>query len=957
MSTVEVERSLLDELSRAGIGDVDDSSLARAMYSTDASLYRVPPQVVVRPRHVDELVAVLEVARASGTPLTMRGAGTSIAGNAVGPGIVVDTARHLNRVLEVDPERRSARVEPGAVHAALQRRATPYSLRFGPDPSTHTRCTIGGMIGNNACGSRALGYGRTSDNVLGLDVLTGAGQRLTLGPDGGEVPALTDLVDRHLATVRTELGRFGRQVSGYSLEHLLPENGRRVDRFLVGSEGTLAVVLGATVRLVEDAPYRALAVLGYPSMPEAADAVPALLSHPLVACEGLGHRIVDVVRERRGTVPELPRGEGWLFAEVTGGTRAEAEAAAAAVIADAGALDARVVADPAEAAALWRIREDGAGLAAISLERPAHAGWEDAAVPPDRLGGYLRDFETLLVEAGLDGVPYGHFGDGCVHVRIDFELTDPDGRARFREFLGDAARLVASYGGTLSGEHGDGRARSELLPAMYSPEVLDLFARVKGVLDPGAVLNPGVLVDPAPAGADLRLAAPRSAVRRTLAWAHDAGSVADAVHRCTGVGKCLAAPSGSVMCPSYQATREEKDSTRGRARTLQEMVEGSVVTGGWASPEVHEALDLCLSCKGCAHDCPTGVDMATWKAEALHQRYRGRVRPRSHYALGALPRWLRLGRPVAQASARALRRPLVQRLAKALAGVDQRRAIPVPAAEPFRGRSARTAYDAAASAREGAGPADLPDVAVWADTFTDHFAPAGGVAAVRLLEAAGLRVGVVPGRACCGLTWFSTGQLDTARKEMERTVRVLGEYAARGIPVVALEPSCLATLRSDAEEMLEDRAAVRAVARNTRTLAEQLAAMPDWVPPDLSGTEVLVQPHCHHASILGWEADARLLERTGARVTRVDGCCGLAGNWGVEKGHHEVSLAVAETHLLPAVRSAAPGTVLLADGFSCRTQLADLADAPAVHLAELLWRAGAGRGHPSSHTASGPGSF
>ncbi|QNN55017.1 FAD-binding and (Fe-S)-binding domain-containing protein [Nocardioides mesophilus] len=922
------------------------------MYSTDASLYRVPPQVVVRPRDVDELVAAVEVARSSRTPLTMRGAGTSIAGNAVGPGIVVDTARHLHKIHEVDPAARTARVEPGVVHASLQRAATPHALRFGPDPSTHTRCTIGGMIGNNACGSRALGYGRTSDNVVALDVLTGTGQRLLLGEGAAGVPELDALVDAHLATVRTEMGRFGRQVSGYSLEHLLPENGRRLDRFLVGSEGTLAVVLGATVRLVEDAPHRALAVLGYPSMPAAADAVPTLLHHPLVACEGLGQRIVDVVRARRGTVPPLPRGEGWLFAEVTGATRAEAEALAAAVVADSGALDARVVSDPREAAALWRIREDGAGLAAISLDRPAHAGWEDAAVPPDRLGAYLRDFEDLLRTSGLDGVPYGHFGDGCVHVRIDFELADPAGRGRFREFLGDAARLVASYGGTLSGEHGDGRARSELLPLMYSAEVIDLFARVKGVLDPAGVLNPGVLVDPRPVDADLRLATPLRSVPRALQWAHDNGSVAAAVHRCTGVGKCLAAPTGSVMCPSYQATREEKDSTRGRARVLQEMVEGSVVTGGWASPEVHEALDLCLACKGCAHDCPTGVDMATWKVEALHQRYRGKLRPRGHYALGALPRWLRLGAPVAPLAARALEVPLVQWLAKAVAGVDQRRGLPVPAAEPFRGRSRRTTYDL---------DDEQPDVAIWADTFTDRFDPAGAQAAVRVLEAAGLRVGVVGARACCGLTWFSTGQLGAARREMERTVAVLGEYAERGVPVVALEPSCLATLRSDAVELLgadtELGRAAAAVARNTRTLAEQLEATPGWVPPDLTGTEVLVQPHCHHASILGWEADARVLARTGARVTRVDGCCGLAGNWGVEQGHHDVSVAVAETHLLPAVRAAAPGTVLLADGFSCRTQLDDLAGVRASHLAELLGQVPTGPAAAPTHTASGPGPF
>jgi Fe-S oxidoreductase len=592
------------------------------------------------------------------------------------------------------------------------------------------------------------------------------------------------------------------------------------------------------------------------------------------------------------------------------------------------------VVDAAEAAALWRIREDGAGLAAVSLDRPAHSGWEDAAVPPERLGGYLRDFDALLRDSNLDGVPYGHFGDGCVHVRIDFELRDAGGRGRFRDFLGDAARLVASYGGTLSGEHGDGRARSELLPLMYSAEVLDLFGRVKAVLDPDDVLNPGVLVSPRPADADLRLAGPLREPARTLRWAHDGGSVVDAVHRCTGVGKCLAAPAGGVMCPSYQATRDEKDSTRGRARVLQEMVNGSLVTDAWRSDEVHEALDLCLSCKGCASDCPTGVDMATYKSEALHQRYRRRLRPRSHYALGRLPRWLRASRPLSRVAGPLLGVGPLERLAKAAAGVDERRGIPLPARRSLRSWARRTSYERRAADLRSY---DVPDVVVWADTFTDHFTPGNAHAAVQLLERAGLTVGVVGEVACCALTWVSTGQLDAARRILGRTVETLHAYAAADVPVLALEPSCLATLRSDAAELLDDPR-VAAVARNTRTLAELLTDLPGWTPPDLTGVEVVVQPHCHHASILGWEADARLLSRTGATVTRVDGCCGLAGNFGVERGHYEVSVAVAETHLLPAVRKAGPEAVLVADGFSCRTQLEDLAGVRSVHLAELLNR-------------------
>ena len=927
---------IAETLRREGVADVDDSNLAKALYSSDASLYRVVPAVVVRPRHVDELIATVAVARESGIGLTMRGAGTSIAGNAVGAGIVVDTSKHLNRILSLDRETRTAVVQPGVVHAALQREARSHGLRFGPDPSTHSRCTVGGMIGNNACGSRSLGYGRTVDNVEGLDVVTIAGERLALGPAATSSALLTRLdetIGADLATVRTEFGRFARQVSGYGLEHLLPERGRRADRFMVGSEGTLAVVLAATVGLVEDAPHRVLVVLGYPTMADAADAVPGLLGHRLTACEGLDSRIVDVVRRRRGagSVPPLPEGAGWLFTEVTGDSAQEAAARATAVAADASALDHRVVPDAVEQAALWRIREDGAGLAARSLDRPAQSGWEDAAVPPESLGGYLRAFDDLLRGYGYNGMPYGHFGEGCVHVRIDFRLDSSSGRGGFRSFLEEAAGLVASYGGSLSGEHGDGRARSELLPKMYSSAAIDLFAAVKSVFDPDNLLNPGVLVAPAPVDVDLRLAAAVREPRRSLRLVHDGGSLVDAVHRCTGVGRCLAdnTGSGGVMCPSYLATRDEKDSTRGRARVLQEMVVGQVVGDGWKSAEVHEALDLCLSCKGCATDCPTGVDMATYKAEALHQRYRHRLRPASHYALGQLPRWARMSRPVAPLANRALRSTVLQRVVKAAAGVDQRRRLPTFAAVSFRGWARRTSSSADPMTTSSY------DVVLWADSFTDHFATGSGRAAVELLERSGLRVGVIDEAACCGLTWISTGQLTAARRIVTRAVEVLHRYVAQGVPVVGLEPSCLATLRSDAVELTDDPRAVE-VAGGVYSLAEFLAMQHEWTPPDLSDVEVVVQPHCHHAAVIGWEADALLLERSGAAVTRVGGCCGLAGNFGVEKGHYEVSVSIAEHALLPAVRNAGEHAVVLADGFSCRTQLEDLAGVRAVHLAELL---------------------
>jgi FAD/FMN-containing dehydrogenase/Fe-S oxidoreductase len=917
---------LVASLRVAGVDDVDGTRLARALYATDASLYRVLPQVVVRPRHRDEIAATLEVARTAGVALTARGAGTSIAGNAVGPGIVLDCARHLDAVLDLDAEGGVARVEPGVVHASLQRRALAHGRRFGPDPSTHTRCTVGGMIGNNACGSRALGYGRTADNVEALTVLLGTGETVSVGATPGTSAAeaaLVALADAHLAHVRTHFGRFSRQVSGYSLEHLLPEHGRRVDRFLVGSEGTLGLVLDATVRLVADPPERLLVTLGYPSMVDAADAVPALLPWEPVACEGLDSRLVDVVAAAGRPVPELPRGAGWLLVEVTGDTAAACAAAAERVVAAGGALAHRMVPDPGEAAALWRLREDGAGLAARSLERPAYSGWEDAAVPPDRLGEWLRRFEELLAGHGLATVPYGHFGDGCVHARIDFPLDAADGPSRLRAFAAEAARALRDYAGSLSGEHGDGRARSELLPLMYDGESLRLFAAAKAICDPDGVLNPGVLVDPAPLDGDVWPARPRSEPVTVLRLAEDRGSLADAVHRCTGVGSCLVTQPGSVavMCPSYLATREQKDSTRGRARVLQEALDGTLVRG-LGDPVVHEALDLCLACKGCRRDCPTGVDMATYKAEVLAQRYAHARRPRSHRMLGALPLWLRLSAPVSPVANALMRLPGAAGLAKAAAGVHPDRGLPRPARRTLRAQATRT------SSRS-----EPPDVWIWADTFTDHLRPAPALAAIEVLASAGLTARVLPESACCGLTWFGTGQLDRARAVAGRTVARLAPYLEDGTPLLGLEPSCLASLRSDLAELTDDPRAA-AVREAAVSLAELLTSH-DFTPPDLTGVTVVAQPHCHHASVLGWEADEALLRRGGAEVVRVSGCCGLAGSFGMEREHYEVSVAVAETRLLPAVREH-PDAVVLADGLSCHHQLADLAGVPSQALAELL---------------------
>lgn len=957
MTDAPFDLTLVNEtLTGQGRPQLDSTTLTRALYSTDASLYRLVPSGVARPRDVAELEAIVDAARTADVPLTLRGAGTSCAGNAVGRGVVVDVARHLTRIHEIDAEARTAQVDPGVVQEVLSRAAQQVGLRYGPDPSTSNRCTIGGIVANNACGPRALGYGRASDNVVALDVITGTGERLHLdaredltASPSPTLRALHDLVMANLGTIRTEFGRFGRQVSGYSLEWLLPEKGFDVAKFLAGSEGTLAVITRATVRLVADDPHKIVVALGYASMAEAADAMPAILPFRPTAVEGMDARIVDVVRRTLGpaAVPDLPAGAGWNFVELTDTDGVRLKERAAGVLAASGCLDGRIVDDFGTAAALWKIRSDGAGLAGVSLGSPAYAGWEDAAVPPAQLGAYLRDFDALLRRHDLEGLPYGHFGDGCVHCRIDFPLTTrDDGAERYRAFVEEAADLVARYGGSMSGEHGDGRARSELLPRMYSPAALELFAAVKRIFDPDNLLNPGVLVDPAPLDADLR--AP--AVRRSPLFSSHREFVAD-VHRCTGVGACVAHEAAGVMCPSFQATRDEKDSTRGRARMLQEMVNGTLVTDGWASQEVHEALGLCLACKGCARDCPTGTDMAAYKARVLHETYAGRLRPRDHYTMGWLPRWDRLvasvpGLPFLANFA--MQTPGLSALVKWIAGIDRQRSMPrfhprgsharAVRRELARGHVPRVAIAGGPEPEPAALPATLRkgEVLLWVDSFSDAFEGDNIAATAAVLIDLGWMPRLLERKACCGLTWITTGQLDGAIEELRIATDALHPWVERGVKIVGTEPSCLAVWRSDALDLLHDDPRVAEVARQTFTLAEFLADDPDFRMPDLAGHTIVAQPHCHEASVMGWAAEERLLRSSGADVVRVSGCCGLAGNFGMIAGHYDTSVKVYQTNLAPALDAAGPTAIVLADGFSCRTQLQDPRATQALTLAELI---------------------
>jgi FAD/FMN-containing dehydrogenase/Fe-S oxidoreductase len=934
---------------------------SRGAYVTDGSNYRQVPIGVVVPRSVEAGAQAVEVCARFGAPVLSRGGGTSLAGQSTNTAVVIDWSKYCHNLIAVDPDARTCVVEPGIVLDELNNRLSDHGLQFGPKPSTHSHCALGGMIGNNSCGSSAQAYGKTVDNVRRLEILTYDGLRMWVGPtskaelariaaEGGrkaEIYAgLERIATEYLADIRRGYPKIPRRVSGYNLDSLLPENGFDVGRALVGSEGTLVTVLRAELELVPVPPYKSLLVLGYDDICQAGDDVSHLLEHCSPSqLEALDGRMAQLMREEGAyldSLDVLPEGDSWLLVQFSGDSQEGVDEQAHALLRAVGRSekDANVAFsdDPDREEKMLKAREAGLGVTARPPDdRETWEGWEDSAVPPERLGDYLRDLKKLFEEFDYDHPSlYGHFGQGCVHTRIPFGLKTADGVAHFRRFLERAADLVVSYGGSLSGEHGDGQSRGELLTRMFGERLVTAFGELKTLFDPGNRMNPGKIVDPNPVDGQLRLGPSwRPATPEThFGYPEDDHSFTRAVMRCVGIGNCRS-HEGGVMCPSYRATMEEEHSTRGRARLLFEMLGGhadSVVTDGWRSTEVKDALDLCLACKGCKSDCPVNVDMATYKAEFLSHHYEGRLRPAAHYSMGWLPLWARLSRLAPSLVNTLLHAPGLARAGKALAGVAAERQAPVFAKQSFlqwwKERD-----------REEPDPADPRTVLLWPDTFSTYFHPSIAISAVRVLEDAGFRVAVPTQPVCCGLTWISTGQLTTAQKVLRHTLDVLRPYLEASTPIIGLEPSCTAVFRADASELMPADQDVKRLAGQVRTFAEHLVhhAPDGWQPPRLA-RQATVQTHCHQHAIMKFDADRELMRRAHLDADVLDeGCCGLAGNFGFERGHHDVSMAVAEQGVLPAVRDAAPDSLLLADGFSCRTQI-EQGDTGrrALHLAEVL---------------------
>jgi len=985
-------------------GDVRFDNQSRALYATDGSNYRQVPIGVVLPRNADDVIAAISLCREFNAPLLCRGAGTSLAGQCCNVAVILDFSKYMANILEIDPARRIARVQPGVVLDSLRNAAEKYHLTFGPDPATHDRCTIGGMIGNNSCGVHSVMAGKTDDNIEELEVVTYDGTRLRLGRDliqscGDDAdrvgmgafarPAsepsarsadrsiqirssLHQIADQYADLIRQKFPNIPRRVSGYNLNYLLPENGFHIARAFVGSEGTCATVLEATCRLVESPPQRVLAVVAYPDIFQCADAIPEIMAHKPIGLEGFDDLLAYYER-RKGINTEglalLPDGAGWLMVEFGGQTLSEAEAQALRLIdslnRNATPPNVRLYSG-AQAKRIWEVRESSLGATSHVPGEPLNwEGWEDAAVDPEKLGGYLRSLRKMMADFGYKGSLYGHFGHACVHTRLNFDLESKEGIAKYRKFVEEAADLVVSYGGSLSGEHGDGQSRAELLPKMFGPELMEAFRKFKTAWDPDWKMNPGKLIEPNKLDDNLRLGAGYAPwqPKTHFQFPQDHGSLSHAALRCVGVGKCRR-EEGGVMCPSWRATHEEEHSTRGRAHLLWEMTQNpnrgdAIIRDGWQSEEVKHSLDLCLACKGCKSDCPVSVDVATYKAEFLSHYHESRMRPLNAYAFGNIDLWASLASNAPGLVNLTTQLPFLSDIAKLVAGIPAQRRIPPFAPETFKqwffrtngtarpSRATASPWKSGASAPryapqdEGAlaTEVDAPPVLLWADTFNNYFLPSTARAAVEVLEAAGFRVLVPRANLCCGRPLYDFGMLDRAERLLLEILDTLEPEIEAGIPVVGLEPSCVAVFRDELTNLFPHDHRAQALSRQTFLLSEFLEQRiaPNATLPQLN-RKALVHGHCHHKSLMKMTAEESLLQRLGIEFTApASGCCGMAGSFGFHGGeHYEVSQAIGELELLPAVRQAPPDWLIIANGFSCREQIAQNTDRRALHLAEVL---------------------
>ncbi len=930
-------------------GEVRFDSGARALYSTDSSNYRQIPIGVVVPKSIEDVVKTVAACREVGAPVLSRGGGTSLAGQCCNVAVVLDFSKYLRHILELNPEKAFARIQPGIVLDDLRAEAEKHHLTFAPDPSTHNHCTLGGMIGNNSCGVHSVMGGKTVENIIEMEVLTYDGLRMKVGEtseeefqrivsEGGRraeiYRRMKILAVKYAELIRRKYPKIPRRVSGYNLDQLLPEKGFNVARALVGTEGTCVAVLEAKARLIYSPPARTIIALGYPDVYTAGDHVMEVLAHGPLGLEGVDDVLEKNMRKLKmhgDALKLMPDGKGWLIAEFGGKTREESDAKARAVMAALKKLpnapSMKLYDDPREEKKIWEVREAGLGATArVPGEPVTWEGWEDSAVPPDRVGVYLRELRKLYNKFGYGCSLYGHFGDGCIHTRIDFGLKNAAGIKKFREFVTEAAELVVSLGGSISGEHGDGQSKADLLPIMFGDELVQAFREFKNIWDPENKMNPGKVVNAFHNNENLRLGVNYNPWQpeTKFHYGEDGGNFPETMLRCVGVGKCRRGDTGT-MCPSYMVTREEKHSTRGRARLLFEMLQGEVIRDGWRSEEVREGLDLCLACKGCQSDCPMHVDMATYKAEFLSHYYEGRLRPRHAYSMGLIRRWAGFASRMPGLVNWMGRLPVVGNFIKWIGGISQKRTLPQFAPETFRAWWKRRLIE----------NEDKPRVILWVDTFNNYFHPQIPKAAVTVLEKIGCRVILPEEKLCCGRPLYDFGMLDEAKKRLAEILLSMRQEIREGLPVVGLEPSCVSVFRDELKRLFPfDEDAAR-LTQQTKTLGEFLSES-KFDFPKLS-RKAIVHGHCHQHAVIGMSAEEKLLKRLGLEFEILDsGCCGMAGSFGFETEHYDVSVKCGERVLLPAVREAAQDILIVMDGFSCREQVQQLACKEPMHLAEVV---------------------
>ena len=947
------------ELKRSISGEVRFDDGAKAMYAVDGGNYRQVPIGVVIPRSLDDVQATVALARKYGAPLLSRGGGTSLCGQCCNVAVVMDWSKYMNRILELNPYKRIARVQPGVVCDDVVNAGKKFNLTYGPDPATHTHCCFGGMLGNNSCGAHAQMNGAASNNTEALEVLLYDGTWLSLGwltesqweekihsgGREGEIYAkLMALRRRYEDLIRKNYPPIPRRISGYNLDQLIPDKHGRINlaRALVGSEGTCVTMLEATVKLIDRRPGRVVVMLGYDSIYEAGDHAPEIVPYDPVALEGIDDVLVTNIKKKGGPhrkyLPMLPDGKGYLMVELGEDSKDAAIEKAHRMMEDlkksGHTPHMKLYTDEEHMEHIWAIRESGLGATAFVPGEPiTWEGWEDSAVPPDKVGAYLRDLRALYNKYDYTSALYGHFGQGCIHCRVSFDLMSAPGIAKYRSFMEEATDLVTRYGGSISGEHGDGQSKAEFLGKMFGPELVEAFREFKSIWDPDWKLNPGKVVDPWKIDQNLRLGAnyaPWDPITH-FKFPEDHGSFAHAALRCVGVGKCRRhdgkGGEDQTMCPSYMVTMEEADSTRGRAHHLWEMLHGDVITEGWKSDHVKESLDLCLACKGCKGDCPVNVDMATYKAEFLSHYWEGRLRPRYAYAFGWIDKWARLASLAPGFVNLFTQLPGLSFLAKKAAGMPRQRQIPAFAAETFiswfRDREPKN---------QGA-----QKVLLFPDTFNNHFFPETLKAAVDVLEHAGLEVVVPERHVCCGRPLYDYGFLDMAKRYLLDDMNVLMPYLEQGMSMVVLEPSCCSVFRDEINGLFPEMPETHRIMENTFTISEFLEKkVKDYAAPKLK-REAIVQGHCHHKAIMRLDEEKKVMDKMQLQYKELNsGCCGMAGSFGYEADKYDVSIKCGERKLLPEVRKAGLNTVIVADGFSCKEQIAQETNRHGLHLAEVL---------------------